>query len=53
MAMTREELIILAKKIRFTVAESEKEMDLDIELFMQNVPHPSACDYFFNKEYEE
>jgi len=50
--MTREELIQLAKKIRYAEASSEKEMDNDIERFLSNVPHPNASDYFFNKKYE-
>lgn len=52
MAMTRKELIALAKKIRFAEAETEEEMDYDIELFMRNVPDPQASDYFFNKKFE-
>jgi hypothetical protein len=50
--MTREDLIILAKKIRFAEANTEKEMDEDIELFMRNVPDPHASNYFFSKKYE-
>jgi hypothetical protein len=50
--MNREELIKLAKKIRFADAKTEEEMDLDIELFMKNVPDPHASDYFFSKKFE-
>jgi hypothetical protein len=52
MAMTREQLLLLAKKIRFAEADSEKEMDEDIELFLKNVPDPHASDYFFSKKFE-
>ena len=52
MAMTRDELIALAKKIRFAEAMTEKEMDEDIELFLRNVPDPRASDYFFSKKFE-
>lgn len=50
--MTKEELIALAKKIRFAEAKNEEEMNYDIELFMQNVPDPQASDYFFSKKFE-
>jgi hypothetical protein len=50
--MNRKELIILAKKIRFAEAETEAEMDNDIETFMNNVLDPHAADYFFSKKYE-
>ncbi len=50
--MTREELLALAKKIRFAEAKTEREMDEDIELFLKNVPDPQASDYFFSKKFE-
>jgi hypothetical protein len=46
------ELIKLAKKIRFAEANTEEEMNKDIEIFMNNVPDPHASDYFFSKQYE-
>lgn len=44
--MTREELIALGKKI-VNCEGTEKEIDDMIELFDQNVPHPSGANLFF------
>ena len=52
MAMTREELIELARKIRFAEGDSEREMDQNIDLFLNNVPDPNATKYFYSKEFE-
>ena len=50
--MTKKELIELARKIRFAEGESEKEMDRNIDLFLENVPDPNATKYFYSKEHE-
>lgn len=45
-AMTREELIALAKKI-VAVQGTEEELDAWCEQFDENVPHPAGSSLFF------
>lgn len=52
MAMTRDELIELARKIRSAEGMSEEEINGNIDLFLKNVPDPNATKYFFNKKFE-
>jgi hypothetical protein len=47
--MTREELIILGKKI-VNCGGTEKEIDIMIELFNRNVPHPNGAGLFYYPE---
>jgi len=47
--MTRTELIQLGKKI-VNCEGSEKEIDLMIDLFNQNVPHPKGASLFYYPE---
>jgi uncharacterized protein YukJ len=48
--MTREELIDLVKKI-MAVQGTEEEIHQMVELFMKNVPDPSASDYIFHRNW--
>lgn len=50
--MTRDELIELARKIKFAEGKDEKEMDENIDIFLKNVPDPNAANYFFSKKFE-
>ncbi len=52
MAMTREELIDLARKIRNAEGHSEEDIDVNIGLFLKNVPDLNATKYFFSKKFE-
>jgi hypothetical protein len=47
--MTREELIELGKKI-LNCEGTEEEVDIMIDLFNKNVPHPNGANLFFYPE---
>jgi Colicin immunity protein / pyocin immunity protein len=49
--LSREELIVLVRRIMAVDAESEAEHDRLIELFEANVPRPRASDLIFWPEY--
>lgn len=49
MAMTREELIELGKKI-VNCEGTEEEIDAMYELFSNNVPHPNGANLFYYPE---
>jgi hypothetical protein len=51
--MTRTELIELAEEIQKASGATEAENDKLLELFLANVPDPSASNYFFELEYDE
>jgi hypothetical protein len=43
---------IVSEKIRNVDAETEEKMDANVDLFEQNVPDPTAPDYFLVKNSE-
>jgi len=49
--MERSKLIELVERIQ-SFAGSEKEIDILIDVFLQNVPDPGALDYLHAKKYE-
>lgn len=53
--MTKEELLLLVKDIVEVNGKKESEIDLLIDMFIKNVPHPSASDliYYENLTPEE
>lgn len=51
--MTREALIELAMKIMNDNGTTEEDDDEILTIFLENVPDPSASDYFFSKKYND
>jgi hypothetical protein len=53
MALTRDELILLANKIRNAEGKTEKENDAFLTHFLDNVMDPNASNYFFEPAYDQ
>lgn len=50
--LNRDDLIVLAEKIRDAAGATEEENDQLLDLFLDNVPDPNAGNYFFDLQYD-
>lgn len=48
--MTKEDLIVLVQQIIDVNGKKESEIDLLIDAFRRNVPHPSAADLIYHQD---